>query len=618
LSFGACNFLDVVPEGTATIENAFSNRRNAEMFFFTCYSRLPNFTSLTEAPGFFPRDEFFWIQDQGAFREYPATKIVYGSQNSNDPLLNYWDGSQSGENMFIGLRDCNTLIENISLVPDIDDWERLQWVAEVKIIKAYIHFFLLQLYGPVPIIRDNLPMDIEPELARVYREPVDEVVNYIVELIDEACPDLMKYISSSMSESGRITQAIALALKAKALTYAASPLYNGNIDYANFTDSRGVHLFPLEYDAAKWERAADAIKEAIELAEEVGHTFFRFVPPANSLQLSDNSTRLYTLRGAVTEKFNSEIIWPATPSVEQLQQWCAPQFWSQNYELHFQRVSTTMDFAEKFYTCNGLPIDEDPSWDYAGRYDLLLCAGDTAEYHKDYIAANETTAKLNFYREPRYYAYVGFDRGLYEMSPAMTPTTIRNRVSEAQGVINTDNYILTGYYVKKLVSYNNAMGGLWTHSQYSYPLLRLNDLYLLYAEVLNEIKAQPDEEVYQCIDVLRTRAGIPTVREAYANAAAQYRNKPFTKEGMREIIKRERTIELSFEGQRFFDLRRWKDAPAELNTRYRGWNYQGQELAAYYTIKTYLDRNFTLKDYLWPFKISTMLVNSNIVQNPGW
>ena len=101
----------------------------------------------------------------------------------------------------------------------------------------------------------------------------------------------------------------------------------------------------------------------------------------------------------------------------------------------------------------------------------------------------------------------------------------------------------------------------------------------------------------------------------YSNAPGKYS----TKEGMREIIHRERLIELAFEGQRFWDLRQWKEAPAEYAKDVYGWdgdNYNNYD--RYYTRTLYRRNNFSTKDYFWPFATSTLERNPNLVQNLGW
>jgi len=154
--------------------------------------------------------------------------------------------------------------------------------------------------------------------------------------------------------------------------------------------------------------------------------------------------------------------------------------------------------------------------------------------------------------------------------------------------------------------------------RFSIPNIRLADLYLLRAEAENEVKDVPDNDVYQWVDSIRLRAGLEGVVDSWS----KYSNipgKPTTKEGMREIIKRERLIELAFEGKRSFDLRRWKDALKYLNEPIQGWDIQGVKPEEYYQVNTIFNaRNFTTKDYLQPLWTNTIIKNSNLVQNPGW
>ena len=148
LFLSSCNnYLDIVPDNIATINHAFKTRAQAEGFLFTCYSSLPNHADPFSNPAFLAGDEMV-IFDQKANYYYPninATRIGRGQQNAANPYLNYWDGAESGKNLFIGIRDCNIFLENIDKVVDLDDFERRQWISEVKFLKAYFHFYLLRL-----------------------------------------------------------------------------------------------------------------------------------------------------------------------------------------------------------------------------------------------------------------------------------------------------------------------------------------------------------------------------------------------------------------------------------------------------------------------------------------
>lgn len=153
--------------------------------------------------------------------------------------------------------------------------------------------------------------------------------------------------------------------------------------------------------------------------------------------------------------------------------------------------------------------------------------------------------------------------------------------------------------------------------RYAFPIIRLADLYLLYAEALNEVKATPDEEVYEYIDLVRARTGLKGVVESWRDHSLNP-DKPFIKEGMREIIRRERLNELAFEGSRFWDLRRWKLAEEYMNRPIRGLNIVGAIAADFYQVKEIYSPTFTKKDYFWPIRQSVLLKNTNLVQNLGW
>src|SRR5690606_33817666 len=119
--------------------------------------------------------------------------------------------------------------------------------------------------------KENLPIDADIETVKVPRNTLDECFDYVVQLLDEANPDLPPSITSESTELGRITQAINLSVKAYVLATAASPLFNGNPDYATFVDKSGKHLFPTTYDPEKWVKARDAAKEAIDAFDVAGH-----------------------------------------------------------------------------------------------------------------------------------------------------------------------------------------------------------------------------------------------------------------------------------------------------------------------------------------------------------
>jgi len=147
-------------------------------------------------------------------------------------------------------------------------------------------------------------------------------------------------------------------------------------------------------------------------------------------------------------------------------------------------------------------------------------------------------------------------------------------------------------------------------------VIRLAEMYLLYAEALNEVSG-PGPETYKWIDLVRARAGLKGVVESWANFSKNPA-KPSSKDGLREIIQRERMIELIFEGKRYWDLRRWKKADTWLNMPIRTWDIEQEDVANYYRVRQLFAPEFTSKDYLWPLSENSVIVNPNLVQNPGW
>lgn len=140
---------------------------------------------------------------------------------------------------------------------------------------------------------------------------------------------------------------------------------------------------------------------------------------------------------------------------------------------------------------------------------------------------------------------------------------------------------------------------------------------MLYAEALTEYSDDINGRVYTFINAVRERASLEGVIESWE----KYSNnpdKPKNKAGLLDIIHRERLIELAFEGQRFWDMRRWKTLEEYVNRPFRGWNINGADAEEYYQIRTVLNTSFGRKDYLWPIKQSSLDKNSNLVQNPGW
>jgi len=618
-------FLDVVPDDVATLDYAFRDRVRAEHYLFTCYSYMPRFGSGDDPA--LAGDEIWSNPTRSSNFPDRGFDLMYNGNNVSNPILNYWDGANGGQPLWKGIRDCNIFLENVGKVKDLEEYDRKRWVAEVKFLKAYYHFYLLQLYGPIPIDSVNLPVNATPEEVMVYREPVDKVINYIVKLLDEAVPDLPLILDNRVAELGRITQPIALSVKAKVLVTAASPLFNGNHDYASMTGEEGIPLFNQTEDKTKWDKALEACQVAIDACHSAGITLYHFQNP--SLHLSDSTEQVLQVSQIVTDPWNQETIWGWSGY------WTNPSgshninsFFTEEFTIApldpshrtFSGCGTwapTMKTAEMYYSNNGVPIEEDKTYDYNHRYDIATVPVED----KYFMQPGYQTAKLHLNREPRFYGNIGVDGGWWYGLGRFNDNQqwpIQSKLNQLSGRQGTERYSSTSFYIKKLYNYQSVYSATtYINKQWDFPIFRLADLYLLYAEALNETLDVPTEDVYKYVDMIRERAGLKSVAESWS-AYSIYPGKYLTKAGMRDIIHRERNIELSFEGHHFWDMRRWKEALKNFSQPVKGWNIEGETPADFYQPKVIRLINYNPRDIFWPISQSDLSVNSHLVQNPGW
>jgi hypothetical protein len=552
--------------------------------------------------------------------------IARGFQNASSPYGNDWD------DIYKGIRCCNILIEQVGTVPDLPEWEKLQWIAEAKFLKACYHFHLVRNWGPIPIVRENLSIDAGVDEVRVSRNPVDECFDYIIQLIDESLADL-PLKEQSRDEWGRITKPIAAAVKAKVAVYAASPLFNNNTDQATLVNKDGTRLFATktaDEAKARWDYAVTACNEAIAICNEASKTLFKH---QSRVSLNDTLLVQLNIRNVLAEKWNDEIIWTNTQTPldanHKLQQATMPNIQADIYpdvSTLFGHIQPPLKIVEMFYTNHGLPLENDKAWDTIDPYAFRL----GGEVERWYIAKDYETVKLNFDREPRFYAWLGFDGGIWYGQRAETndpiPGDLFRITCRAGGIhrkIGYDWGPVTGYYPKKLIHYENRITGSNSYSitRYPWPMLRLADLYLLYAEAINESEGPNGAhsgDLFKYLDMVRSRANIPGVKAAWDSKYSDTPGKYNDQVGMRAIIHRERLIELAFEGQRFWDLRRWKEVAAEYAKGIYGFKVTGLRPEDYYQKLLLADQEFALKDYFWPIATSLIEQNPNLVQNIGW
>lgn len=636
MSFTGCNFLDMVPEDDIeTIETIFEKREDASLWLESCYSFLQRGVgSVSYDPAFLGSDELvagtYLRQRSMALGYYTSLFIGDGLQMSQEPYGNIW--TRNGH--YAAIRYCNIFVENISRVYNMPDAEKRLWTAEIKALKAYLYYDLVQHYGPIVLVPENIDNGASIDAMQQPRSHVDDCIKAITDLLDEALEYLPPLASKDLSRRVYFSQEGALALKAKALLLAASPLFNGNPAYANVKNKAGEPLFSSTYDPEKWRLAAEAADEAIRVCEANGRRLVRG-------NLTEQTPLLNTMKdieySSVAPVYESEevllMIRPYNGSSDTYAILTLPNIPNevdptQYHHLFDGCVGPSMKMVEMYYTRNGLPIDVDMEWNYyATRYRL---GREVSLDYRNVVSTDDEVLRLHLQREPRFYANIAADRCYWQRglgnNALLKVQPYRNeKFGTSYSTINSSvPQNISGYWLKK-GSYSNVSGRDYNTvlgRDEPLVLIRLAELYLIKAEAWNEYEGPSKDRVYAPLNVIRERAGIPDVEVSWTS----FSNTPTkiqSKEGMREIIQREWNIEFAFEGKRFWNVRRWLTAQEELNGKQYGWNVLGENAATFYNnfegpIPVGTEKVFTgPRDYLFPLRAEEVLV-SGCVQNPGW
>ncbi|MDR3251486.1 MAG: RagB/SusD family nutrient uptake outer membrane protein [Tannerella sp.] len=410
------DYLDVVPDNIPTLDHAFADRFACEGFLFTCYSYLPRYGYVYGVPDFLSSDEFFTYDTPLNRMDRTTINIALGLQSVSDPAYNTWDGTRQARPLYQAIRDCNIFLENVDRPYDLEEYEKVRWVAEVNFLKAFYHFHMMQCYGPIILMDNNMPVSATPDEVAQYRTPFDECVDYVSNLLDIAAKDLPPTIVDRSNELGRATRPMALALKARLLAMAASPLFNGNSDYVNVVDNRGVKLFNTTFDQEKWVKAANACKEAIEAAEQADFGLLQEQDVQQQYALNDTLKQQFNLRMILYSKWNKEMLWASVRGNYKnddngIQDVSGCKISMKELgQVHVrQTLAPTFSLVETYYTRNGVPINEDKDFDYNSRYLTRMAT----RQDRWYIREGEETANLHFDREPRFYSSIGFDRAIW-------------------------------------------------------------------------------------------------------------------------------------------------------------------------------------------------------------
>ena len=593
----SCNddFFNQVPNDRITIEDVFNEKNYAERFLAGIYAYIQDESRVS----YLTLDALSDDLDQSYDRPGEIAYFMYPANLGN------WNASSNYYNMWLdsyrGIRSATYFMQHIEANAEMvknGEFSRIkQYKAEARALRAYFCFCLLRQYGPFIIPEDELaPGDLpsqDPRMTRA-RDPYDKCVDYICQEFDAAAEDLPLHFTEQIeSDRGRVTGLFCKAIKARCLLYAASPQFNGNPAYSGLANKDGSPLFSESYDSSKWEKAAKACKEIIDLGIlELYKTYYRDGKTINPY---------LSCRDVFLDNWNKEAIFYLTTHSDNLHRHGTPRGYANGYESS----GVTQQLVDEFQMANGKDISDPTS----GYVETGFITEDYKDPETGWVFAPKNCWNMYNKREPRFYVSVAFNGSYAIYNNQKDKYQWKFYHGGTEGNTSHDSP-RTGYVRLKHVSpsYNYKAG---QQGNPPFLLIRYGEVLLNYIEALNEYDpGNPD--ILKYINQIRERAGLPGLESG------------MSQEIMRQKIRHERRVELCEEWKRYFDTRRWLIAEQTDGGPFYGMNMNGGSsltgggAIGFYQRVVFETRVFRKAYYLFPIPQSEIDKDPNIVQNPGW
>jgi hypothetical protein len=556
--------LDRKSEDLLNEQSTFTDSARTIAFLTGVYSEVGTFFN----PGYHAAGGHAVIADEANAFRYNGT--ANSAQRIAQGLLDKADNDSRFLNMWAipykNIRAVNILLTNIDKAP-LSNELKLTMKAEARFLRAYYYSLLLRAYGGVPIIGDKV-YDIA-ESFDIARSTYQQCVDYIISELDAAKTNLPSDIEIRTQDYGRATSGACLALKARVLLYAASPLFNGG-QYAAGGVIREITGYPA-YDKERWKKALDALEAVINSGHydlyDTGNGKGFYEVFLNSDLRTKSAPNEYIFAGMRPNNRDIELI-------------CMPNTKGGNYLL-----TVNQNMVDRFPMANGKPISDPTSgYDPANPYDG---------------------------REPRFYYSILYNGAKWRTNSNTTPTPLWTYVgSGSDGVGANSAQQHSGYYSRKMC--NTAVAGRSGSTRRHYALIRYAEIILSHAEALNEYYGATPA-VYDDLKKIRQRAGIaPGSDNLYGIPAAM------SQAEMRVFIQNERAIELFLEEHRMWDARRWKTAEVDFNKPIRGVKITKTGNKFDYEYVDVKNHFFHAQYGLFPIFEGEISKNKLLIQNPGW
>lgn len=511
-------------------------------------------------------------------------KLATGSWTSDNDEASQW------QNRYHAIQYINTFLERCDdVIWSTDENVRIlfndRFKGEAYGLRALNMYYLLRAHGGwaddgvlygVPIKRDSENPNTDFNVKRdTFKDCMDFIFDDCKKAIELLPTDYKAHTEADVPQAykdmgvdasvydrvngahmgGRISGRIVEAIRAQAALLAASPA---------FADGSGVTM----EDAANYAAIVLDRKNGVSGIDADGYKWYANGSEINALSAGSNPDEIL---------WRSDIVQTLTKETENY----PPSLYGQG------RVNPTQNLVDAFPMANGYPIDNQNSL---------------------YDSSNPYSN-----RDPRLKEYIICNGDTYKETEIVTGTygTTNDALNKESGYSTR-----TGYYMKKLLRTDCNPNPTYNTSQKVYSAyIRYTELYLAYAEAANEAwgPKNPGTHSYSAYDVIkaiRNRAGITD--NTYLDECAN------NKEDMRELIRNERRIELSFENQRFYDLRRWKVEFSLLTEPAKGVSIERAGIGYRYNEIEVESRNYKEYMYYGPIPYNETLKYDQLKQNVGW
>lgn len=595
--FSSCeDYLNVELQDQMTLEEVFDKRGTTEKYLANVYGYLPDeYDVLATEGSVVPRS------DEASF-SWPSVEYVNFNNGSWGPTT--WAYTNWSRN-YQGIKQATIFMNNVDRCMELDQSQKDVMKAEARFVRAYLYFTLLRKYGPVYIWGDQ-ESDQYIQNESVDRHSLEQNAEFILSEYDKAITVLPEVIEDE-AWYGRMTKGAAMAAKSRLTLYLARPLFNGCNLYKGMKNLYGDFLFPQTPDPNKWEEAAKAAKAVIDL---------------NIYSLYENTEEVDPLlkgiksyMGIIFDKWNSEIIWGS---------------WKGDGKSYNVRCAPPRVVQEGYGGfCPSIKLVDTYPMAESGRYPVTGYGNNGAPiidsksgYSDDGFTDSWTHPIENFAtikvhnscvgRDARFYASI-LANGMYWINRYKGDKLVTYFNGGTSSYLEAGDCVKVGYLWRRMSDpTNNIEEGKW--GSFCWPVYRLAEIYLNYAEACNEKPNREESEALKYVNKVRNRSGLNDLEVAYPEVKGN-------QELLRELIRKERMVELAFECQRFYDIRTWMIADKEFN----GVRYARNLLATNYedswarTDKMFSDLMvFEPKHYLFPIHQDQLKEMKNMTQNYGW